>query len=99
MEGLRLSIDHYRPVRTMGTKEERIANTLGPYYQNYSVWHPETGMAEILESELKMENPPHDDLKDALHSAVRIMRVPAKVEQRKRRSNVVTHSRFGGVAY
>ena len=98
-EGLRLSIDHYRPTRTMGTKEERIANTLVPYYENYAMWHPESGYTEILESELKMENPPHDDLKDALHNAVRIMRVPPKQENRKRRSNVVTHSRFGGVAY
>lgn len=99
MEGLRLSIDHYRPTRTMGTKEERIANTLIPYYENYAMWHPESGMTEILESELKMLNPPHDDVKDALHSAVRIMRVPAKQEARRQRSNVITHSRFGGVAY
>jgi phage terminase large subunit-like protein len=98
-EGLRLSIDHYRPTRTMGTKEERIANTLTPYYENYSVWHPQSGMAEILESELVMENPPNDDLKDALHSAVRIMRVPPQEHTRKKRSNIITHSRFGGVAY
>lgn len=56
-------------------------------------------MTEILESELKMLNPPHDDVKDALHSAVRIMRVPAKHDSRRQRSNVITHSRFGGVAY
>ena len=98
-EGLRLSIDHYRPVRSMGTKEERIANTLNPYYENYSVWHPQTGMTEILENELVMENPPNDDLKDALHSAVRIMRVPPQTENRRKRSNIITHSRFGGVAY
>ena len=98
-EGLRLSVDHYRPTRTMGTKEERIANTLKPYYENYSVWHPETGMTEILENELRMENPPNDDLKDALHNAVRIMRVPPQQEKRRQRSNVITHSKFGGVAY
>ena len=97
-EGLRLSVDHYRPTRTMGTKEERIQNTLTPYYENYSVWHPAHGMTEILESELKMEKPPHDDLKDALHNAVRIMKVPAKSHARRRNTKVVTHGRFGGVA-
>lgn len=98
-EGLRLSVDHYRPTRTMGTKEERIANTLTPYYENLSIWHPMSGMSEILEAELKMINPPNDDLKDALHNAVRIMRVPAKPTAGLKRNKVVTHSRFGGVAY
>ena len=97
-EGLRLSIDHYRPTRTMGTKEERIANTLTPHYENYSIWHPDTGMSEILEAELKMQKPPNDDLKDALHSAVRIMKIPAKSQARRRTSNVITHGKFGGVA-
>ena len=94
---LLLAVDKFRPVRSMGTKEERIASTLGPYYENNSVWHQEGGLCEILEQELIQHNPPHDDIKDALHQAVGIMKVPMSRATR-RRSNVITHARFGGVA-
>ena len=97
-EGLALAVDRFRPTRTMGTKEERMLNTLGPYYDNNSVWHYPGGMCETLEQELIQHNPAHDDLKDALHQAVGIMKVP----HRKRASHdnkVITHSRFGGVAF
>ena len=97
-DGLVLSVDKYRPTRTMGTKEERIQNMLAPYYDNNSVWHYEGGLCETLEQELIQSNPPNDDIKDAFHSAVGIMRVPMKVQRMRNRSNVLTHSRFGGVA-
>ena len=97
-DGLKLSVDKYRPTRTMGTKEERIQNMLAPYYDNNSVWHYEGGLCETLEQELIQSNPPNDDIKDAFHSAVGIMRVPMKVQRMRNRSNVLTHSRFGGVA-
>ncbi len=97
-DGLALSVDKFRPTRVMGTKEERIQNTLLPYYDNQAVWHFEGGLSETLEQELIMHNPPHDDLKDALHSVVGIMQVPPKTETRRRKSNIVYHSRFGGVA-
>jgi hypothetical protein len=83
----------------MGSKEERIQNTLLPYYENNSVWHYEGGLCEALEQELIQYNPPNDDIKDALHSAVGIMKVPMiRMSRKGQRSNVVTHSRFGGVA-
>jgi hypothetical protein len=97
-DGLALAVDKFRPTRTMGTKEERIQNTLYPYYDNHAVWHFEGGMCETLEHELVMMNPPNDDIKDALTSAIGIMRVPLKSDRTRQRSNVVYHSRFGGVA-
>ena len=97
-DGLALSIDKFRPNRVMGSKEERIHNTLSPYYENNAVWHFEGGLCETLEQELIMHNPPNDDLKDALHSVMGIMRVPLKTQTQRTRQNVVYHGRFGGVA-
>ena len=96
--GLALVVDKFRPTRTMGTKEERIHSMLGPYYENNSVWHYPGGMCETLEQELIQYNPANDDLKDALHQAFGIMKVPMK-KYTNRVSNIVTHSRFGGVSY
>jgi hypothetical protein len=97
-DGLALAVDKFRPTRTMGTKEERIQNTLYPYYDNLAVWHFEGGMCEALEQELVMMNPPNDDIKDALTSAIGIMRVPMKSDRQRQRSNVVYNTKFGGVA-
>jgi predicted phage terminase large subunit-like protein len=96
--GIPLAIDKFRPTRTMGTKEERMQNTLLPYYQNNAVWHYEGGLCEQLENELIQHNPAHDDVKDALHSVIGIMQVPHKTSTQRQRSNVVYHGRFGGVA-
>jgi predicted phage terminase large subunit-like protein len=97
-DGLALAVDKFRPNRGMGTKEERIQNTLLPYYDNHAVWHFEGGLCETLEQELVMYNPPHDDLKDALAAAVGIMQVPMKSHTVRKKPNVIYHSRFGGVA-
>lgn len=97
-DGLLLSIDKYRPVRSMGTKEERIHNTLSPYYENNSVWHFEGGLCEALEQELKQANPSNDDIKDALHSAMGIMKVPTNYAARRKNSKVVYNTRFGGIS-
>lgn len=97
-DGLALSVDKFRPTRSMGTKEERIQNTLFPYYDNNAVWHFEGGMCEALESELVMTNPPNDDIKDALCAVLGIMSVPNKRATQRTTNNVVYHGRFGGVA-
>lgn len=97
-DGLALSVDKFRPVRTMGSKEERIQNTLLPYYDNNAVWHFEGGLCETLEQELIQRNPSNDDIKDALHAAVGIMRVPMRSTNQRQKSNVVYNTRFGGVA-
>jgi len=97
-DGLPLSIDKYRPTRSMGTKEERIHSTLKPYYDNSAVWHFEGGLCETLEQELIQHNPPNDDIKDALHQVVGIMRVPMQQSLMRPKSNIVYNARFGGVA-
>lgn len=98
-DGLALSVDKYRPTRTMGTKEERINNTLTPYYDNNSMWHFEGGLNETLEQELIQYNPVNDDIKDALHSVIGIMKVPMRHQSQARKSNIVYSGRFGGVAF
>jgi len=98
-DGLMLTVDDFNPTRTMGTKEERIIAALKHRYENRSIWHYYGGMCEELEFELISERPPNDDLKDALHSAMGIMKIPQKRFMDKGESNIVTHSRFGGVAF
>jgi hypothetical protein len=96
--GLPLSIDKFRPTRHEGTKEERIHAELAPRYENLQMWHFQGGHNMELEDELRMGNPKHDDIKDALASAVAIA-LPARADSaNKRHSNVVYHPRFGGVA-
>ncbi len=97
-EGLVLAVDDFRPTRTMGTKDERIHAALSPRYENRTIWHFSGGLSEELEQELTQHNPAFDDIKDALHSVMGIIRVPTKRGTTRRRSNIITHSRFGGVA-
>lgn len=97
-QGLALTIDKFRPTRAMGNKEERIAATLKPRYENGNVWHPHGTLVSELEEELTMRHPKHDDIKDALASAVAIA-APAKRALGSRTENkVVYHPRWGGVA-
>jgi len=96
--GLVLSIDEYRPSRHEGTKEERINATLSPRYDNLQMWHYKGGNCQILEEELTMQNPPHDDVLDALTAAVDVAVSPShRGQMGMKKSNVVYHSRFGGV--
>jgi len=97
-QGLSISIDEYRPTRSLGTKEERIAAILEPRYDNQTIWHYRGGNCQVLEEELVMSHPPHDDVKDALASAIDIAIPPARRSNKmKTRNNVVYHSRFGGL--
>ena len=97
--GLMLSLVEQTHSRKEGSKEERIAAILEPRYDNMSVWHYKGGNCEILEEELILEHPAHDDCADALASAISISSPPAARSNRDRRGhNIVTHSRFGGVA-
>jgi predicted phage terminase large subunit-like protein len=101
-EGLRLSVDEFRPSKAEGTKEERIAAALEHLYDNLQVWHQEGGWSGILEEELVLARPAHDDVKDALASAVEIAVSPAKStgSQIKEFFNQhKTNSRFGGMSY
>ena len=97
--GLSLMVDEHRPTRHDGSKEERIAATLEPKYDNLQVWHYKGGNITALEEELVLQKPPHDDCKDALTAAIDICVAPARVRRTSSfDSKVVYHSRFGGVA-
>ena len=93
-----LSIDPYRPSRDEGTKAERIRNILEPRYANMSVWHYRGGNCQVLEEELQLGKPPHDDVKDALAAAVDISSPPRMAGKRMSKANIVYHPRFGGIS-
>jgi hypothetical protein len=96
-----LIVDEHRPTRHEGSKEERIASTLEPKYDNLQVWHYKGGNIQALEEELVLQKPPHDDCKDALTAAMDICVAPMRVKTTTPRSagNVIYHNRFGGVRY
>lgn len=96
-EGLALSIDEHRPNRHQGNKEERMASILEPRYDNMSIWHYEGGNCQVLEDELVLAHPPHDDVKDSLASAIEIAIAPRQKDMNNRKENVIVHGRFGGV--
>lgn len=100
-EGQRLSIDEHRPTRNEGTKEERIASALEHRYDNLAIWHFKGGYIDVLEEELILSRPPHDDVKDALASVVEIAVKPRKsvLDDFKANNIIQFNSRFGGVAY
>jgi hypothetical protein len=100
-EGLRLSIDEFRPTRNEGTKAERIAAALEHRYENMSMWHYKGGYIDVLEEELVLARPAHDDIKDALASAVEIAIKPKRSRNSDESpSNVIQfNSRFGGIAF
>lgn len=97
--GLYISIDEHRPQKQDGNKEERMAAILEPKYDNLQVWHYKGGNSQILEEELVMRRPPHDDVKDALANAIEIAVPPRRYQHQSAGSNVVYNSRFGGVAF
>lgn len=99
--GIPLVIDEYRPTRHLGDKRQRINATLEPKYHNNQMWHYKGGNCQVLEEELSQIHPPHDDVKDALANAVAISIVPRQRSNgvSMMSSNVLTHSRFGGVSY
>lgn len=99
VHGLALSIDDFRPTRNEGTKQERISAILRPLYDNRQIWHYQGGNCQILEDELVVLKPAHDDCKDALASAIDTAEPPARQYQNPMGSAVLlSHSKFGGIA-
>lgn len=99
--GLALSIEEYKPTRQQGAKEERILATLQPRYENGQMWHYQDGLINVLEEELVLQNPPHDDVKDALAAAVDAAVAPTNISRASNnqvRQTPMYHSRFGGIA-
>lgn len=97
--GLSLTIDEYRPSRWQGSKEERILATLEPKYANHQMWHYPGGNCQILEEELVFSNPAHDDVKDALASAVDFATAPLNTFRKSLeflQPVNVYHAKYGG---
>lgn len=98
--GMYLSILEHKPTKHQGTKEERLNAILEPKYANQSVWHYRGGNCQVLEDELILTHPPHDDCMDALASAIDISVPPtSRMNNDRMRETVVTHARFGGVSW
>lgn len=100
--GLSVKIEEHKPTRHSGTKEERIEAALSARYDNQMVYHYRGGNCQLLEEELLSYNPPHDDIKDALASAVEIVVKPSKRSRQilnSMESTVVYHPKFGGIAH
>ena len=92
---LRNAADH-----GLESKEERIAAVLEHRYENGDVWHMEGGWTQVLEEELVQSRPAHDDIKDALASAVSIANAPQRSMANKMKDFITgpttASSRFGG---
>lgn len=95
--GLPLSIDEYRPNRHEGDKEERMAAILEPRYDNLAIWHYRGGNCQLLEEELVMRRPPHDDIKESLANAISISIVPRQRASDSNVTQLTVHPRFGGL--
>lgn len=84
-------------------KFERISAILEPRYSNRQVWHYSGGNCQSLEEQLVARNPLHDDIKDALASAVEIIQPPIVYNRGpvlgNEQGNVTYNSRFGGVSW
>lgn len=102
-EGMSLSVEEFRPGKSEGSKEERIAAALEHRYENLLVWHFQGGYTPVLEEELSLARPAHDDVKDSLASATEIAIKPKQPRQSGNDSALLLmqqkrHSRFGGFA-
>jgi hypothetical protein len=93
-----LVVEGRAATRHEGKKEEKHAMITYPRYEMKTVWHGKGGLFSILEEEITLKRPPHDDLLDALTTAISVSKPPSV----KRESftdatqNIVYHPRFGG---
>ncbi len=98
--GLSLAVDEYRPSKWQGSKQERMMSVLEPRYANHQIWHYPSGNIQVLEEELMSNNPAHDDVKDALASAIDFSVPPTDYFRMRKEAipNFSYHSKFGGVS-
>lgn len=99
-DGLKLAIEEYRPNKQEGRKEERMAATLEPRYEDMQMWHYIGGYTPVLEEELIQARPAHDDVKDALASAIGIAVRPKQSrggDINPLFQKTTQRSRFGGI--
>jgi len=96
--GVMLSVDEFRPTVKEGSKEQRMEAILQPRYKAGKIWHYRGGHCQTLEEELVLQNPAHDDVKDALAACIDVCKpishrpiVSAELKQK------FYHNRFGGI--
>ena len=97
--GLAMSVEHHKPTRNEGNKEERMRATLQPRYENLQVWHYRGGNTQILEDELVVHHGSHDDVKDALTIAISKSVAPSGsvIGFGNQKRQLSGHRRFGGI--
>jgi hypothetical protein len=100
--GLALSIQEHKPTRHQGRKEERINLVLQHRYENLQMWHYRGGNCQVLEEELVLQNPPHDDVKDALAACIEYAQPPSRTAQTSKNyltqhHEAIMSNRFGGI--
>jgi len=85
------------------SKEERAAVILEPRYESNTILHYKGGIIAELEVQLKSAKPKHDDIRDALVTAVQNLRKPISNQGSRNRANrhsgspqIIGASRFGG---
>lgn len=98
--GNSLIIDAKATTSHDGKKWERHAAILEPKYHQQAVFHYKGGYITLLEEQIMLERPPHDDLEDALCAAIEISKAPGKRANSTLRGtgtdNIVYDTRFGG---
>jgi phage terminase large subunit-like protein len=94
--GLMIKVEEVKPTRHEGSKIERMEAILVPRYENQQVFHYRGGNTQVLEDELVSNNPPHDDVKDALATAIEGAVRPTGSFSHRQEGNVHYHPRFGG---
>ena len=96
-EGMTLVINHQHKNQTSGSKQERNEQLIEPLYRNKFVYHKKAGYTRLLEEELRLSKPPHDDLTDALYIAISTSKSAVKpkyVTSGRRNTVVQAGSRF-----
>lgn len=90
-------VDGKHATQHEGKKWERHAAVLEHRYMTSSVMHFRGGLTGVLEEEIMLERPAHDDLEDALCGALEISIVPSQRKAGTKKRRIATHTRFGGV--
>ena len=95
--GVSLVVEGKPSVAKEGKKEEKHNAILIPRIKNGSMFFFKGGLTSVAVEEIVLERPPHDDLKDALTSALINLTPPAKSSyQAQSRGKLKFNSRFGG---
>jgi hypothetical protein len=100
--GVMLAVEEYLPSQSgpRKSKVERINSILKSKYEARQIWHnPTDPCTVLLEDELVKIRPAHDDIKDAVASAIDASFIPAQPQQSiiREQPKLVVNSRFGGL--